>query len=532
MKTHPFQSFIGCLLLMATTSYCQVPAYNSNPGASATIYLDFDGQKVEGTSWNTKGPILCSSSNLNETQINEIFNRVAEDFRPFDLNVTTDSARFLSAPSTKKIRIILTTTYEWYGPTGGVSFLGSFTWGDNTPAFVFTSLLNYNTKYIAEASAHEAGHTLSLRHQSTYSLNCIKTAEYNPGAGIGEIAWAPIMGVGYYKNFTLWNNGNNPQGCTIYQDDLDLIIKSNGFGYRADDHANETNSNATPISFVDHQFKVNGIIEKTSDKDVFRFHVNTYGKFHLDAFPFGLGTGAVGSNLDLEIQLINNDHILIGNYNPENILRASIDTLLLPGTYYLRVGGRGNQFAPEYASLGAYTLQGSCTPVSPVVVERIELKGQLQNHQPTLVWTVESDKKVKDQVLETSGNGYEFHTQSLLNTGVRMYHDPNITSRFPVYYRLLTAFDNGIKMYSNTIRLAENPGAIPQLIGNCVHQKLEVNSTDMFMYLVFDHHGTVMKKGKLVPGINTINSATFSNGIYLIQFSNGQQTGTEKFMKQ
>ena len=40
------------------------------------------------------------------------------------------------------------------------------------------------------------------------------------GLGSGEIGWAPIMGVGYYKNFTLWNNGPNSFGCTNYQSDL------------------------------------------------------------------------------------------------------------------------------------------------------------------------------------------------------------------------------------------------------------------------------------------------------------------------
>ncbi len=49
---------------------------------------------------------------------------------------------------------------------------------------------------------------LGLQHQSTYDSNCVKTAEYSPGQGSGEIGWAPIMGDGYYENLTTWHIGN------------------------------------------------------------------------------------------------------------------------------------------------------------------------------------------------------------------------------------------------------------------------------------------------------------------------------------
>ncbi|RZL12666.1 MAG: hypothetical protein EOO89_19195 [Pedobacter sp.] len=137
---------------------------------------------------------------MNPTQITEIFNRVAEDYRPFNVNVTTDSTKYWSAPLYKRMRVVLTTSNAWYGNNaGGVAYSRSFTWGDNSPCFVFTALLGYDTKAVSEASSHEAGHTLGLRHQSSYDANCVKTAEYNGGRGSGETGWAPIMGVGYYK---------------------------------------------------------------------------------------------------------------------------------------------------------------------------------------------------------------------------------------------------------------------------------------------------------------------------------------------
>ena len=111
---------------------------------------------------------------LIQLQITEVFNRVAEDYRPFTINVTTDSTKYLSAPVNQRTRVVITVTSDWYGSAGGVSFVNSFTWGDNTPCFVFSELLGYKPKNIAEAASHEAGHTLGLRHQSTYDANCAK----------------------------------------------------------------------------------------------------------------------------------------------------------------------------------------------------------------------------------------------------------------------------------------------------------------------------------------------------------------------
>ena len=173
MKT--VQSVLLFLLCGNLVSSAQVPLLNSYPSAKATVYLDFDGQYVSGTSWNWIGDIEAKPADLTPVAINEIFNRVAEDFRIFDLNITTDSNVFLSAPRSQRMRVIITPTSSWYGSAGGVSYVESFTWGDDTPAWVFSQLLNNNIKYIAEACSHETGHTLGLQHQSTYNASCGKT---------------------------------------------------------------------------------------------------------------------------------------------------------------------------------------------------------------------------------------------------------------------------------------------------------------------------------------------------------------------
>ena len=45
------------LLMCSVTARSQAPQLNSYRTAAATVYLDFDGQYVTGTSWNWNGDI-------------------------------------------------------------------------------------------------------------------------------------------------------------------------------------------------------------------------------------------------------------------------------------------------------------------------------------------------------------------------------------------------------------------------------------------------------------------------------------------
>ena len=140
----------------------------TTPPSANVILLDFNGEYVANTMWNVNGPFTCAPANLNAEEVGLILQRVITDFTPFNITVTTDEAVYNAANPSKRTRVVITESWEWFGQAGGVSYINSFTWGTNTPCFVFSSLLGYNVKMIAEACSHEAGHTLGLRHQSLY----------------------------------------------------------------------------------------------------------------------------------------------------------------------------------------------------------------------------------------------------------------------------------------------------------------------------------------------------------------------------
>lgn len=320
----------------------KTPGGSNTTPAAAVILLDFDGHLVSQTSWNVNGDINCLPANMSAEEMTSILNRVAEDYSPFNVTVTTSESVYNSADPYKRMRVVITESWEWYGQAGGTSYLGSFTWGDNTPCFVFCSLLGYDVKKVGEAAAHEAGHTLGLRHQSFYT-DCVYNSEYNSGSGSGETSWAPIMGNSYYRNLTTWYNGPNPYGCTALQDDLAVI--TGVLGYKPDDYGNAFSSAATITS------SVNGLLNSNTDVDCFVLKVVDTNSISI--IPFNYTTNE-GPNLDIQLKVFNKAGALLAAVNDPSLLMATLT--LGAGTYYLQVEAVENSYTSRYGLLGQYAL--------------------------------------------------------------------------------------------------------------------------------------------------------------------------------
>lgn len=353
------------LLVVATLSIkAQIPILNSQPSiTNKVIYLDFDGQVVSGTSWNSGNTINALPSTKSGNDIRLIWHRVSEDYRPFDVNVTTDSVRFNNASPTRRIRVVFTPTSAWYGSAGGVAYLNSFTWGGTpgTPCWVFENQLGYSVKNMAEAASHEAGHTLSLRHQSLYDAQCTKT-EYHPGIGTGVTGWAPIMGVGYSKNITIWHNGTSATSCTLIQNDHGSgspgITGLPFLSFLPDDVGNTYASakilNLNTINQVD-----SGIITTPTDVDAYRFTICNSRYISVNARPWALDTnngnsGFAGANLDVKLKLFNASNTLLLADSGSTKLKALVGTTLPAGSYYFTIDGDKSANYSDYGSLGKY----------------------------------------------------------------------------------------------------------------------------------------------------------------------------------
>jgi hypothetical protein len=222
----------GALLFIQQTASAQVPLLNSYSAAPATVYLDFDGAEVNGTIWNEQGKIVAAPSGLSPASITWIHKMISEHFNLFNLNITTDPAVYNRAPVKQRARIIFTPDGNWYGPATGVSAIGSFVWGDDTPAWVFMNALTDNAAFIAASATHEIGHTLGLQHQSVYDSYGGMITELSGGESNIFSNQAPLMGIPFYKQAD-WKDGHPSTGSQIIQSDTAAIAGApNNIGYR------------------------------------------------------------------------------------------------------------------------------------------------------------------------------------------------------------------------------------------------------------------------------------------------------------
>jgi hypothetical protein len=341
-------------------------ALSSRPGAPVTLFLDFNGhiqhENVGGADIPVIGGEIGGWSNFElpaydtdddpltyslqeQEDIHEIWSVVAEDYAPFDINVTTvdpDPGRL--HPDLPYLRVIMSGGSDVRDgkDQGGFADIGGYK-DENEPnvAFVFLKEkdtgLDRSVRFLADAASHEAGHSFGLDHYE---------------GGTGDEGKAPIME----------DDGAHPaRRGTWWGDDMDQLVgHGNGFGYRADDHANGI-SGASSFVLTNTGPLGRGVIEKTTDVDTFRF-VTGGGDLSITVKGASLGTRGSATNLDAVVRLLNASGGVIAESDDPITLFARVETSVPAGTYYVQVASHGEQ-----GDVGQYTVSVS-EEVGPRVV--------------------------------------------------------------------------------------------------------------------------------------------------------------------
>ncbi|MFZ9752387.1 MAG: zinc-dependent metalloprotease family protein [Cyanobium sp.] len=393
---------------------------HSSPSASKVIYLDFDGHTTTGTSWNASmGASFYSPaydidgnranfSNEELSRIQQIWQRVAADYAPFQVDVTTQAPptdwlmKSGSTDANYGMRVVITSFGPSSSTAGGIAKVNTFTASTDTPCFVY----NKSLTGVAEAISHEVGHTLGLSHDGT------STGSYYYGHGSGETSWAPIMGVGYNKNVTQFDNGtyygsNNRSSTANYgrgPNDLAVITGYNGFGYQPDLVGNGITT-ATPLLITDGQVAQFGRIETALDSDYYSFTLQSTGSLNLKFDPYwyrsfvdrdGLWGGSSleytapvsdgntatpyadsGTNLDLAVSLFSDSGVLLGSVDGPGLATSLNWSNLTAGGYVLRLDGVGSgnpTINPptgysDYGSIGNYLISGTIIGAAAVTTQ-------------------------------------------------------------------------------------------------------------------------------------------------------------------
>jgi len=384
--------------------------FHSNSGSQNVIYLNFSGETIANSVWqneptwapgpgvamvvkpfNIAGEDPAVYSDLEQQRIFRIWLRVAEDFAPFDVDVTTERPSAAMFATNRVVHVVFSEQYDANGnqvPRWGqaagfamVNVFGSSQFSSYySPAWV---LLNVTQdRQLADVASHESGHNFGLSHDGATGK------EYYDGHGSGETQWNTIMGnTGLNRAVSQWSQGEYYQANNTEDD---LAILASKLGYRTDDH-DDTHATATPLVITsgntitsttletdptNTSLPNKGIISSDSDVDVFRFDTGA-GSISLTAMPFRIVTGSPiptsrGTNLDIQLQLYNSAGNLVASANPSADTIASITQTLAAGRYFLHVKGSGTgtplSSTPTgytaYGSIGQFSLSGTIQPVS------------------------------------------------------------------------------------------------------------------------------------------------------------------------
>ena len=377
----------GAEVASAPFPLSQTFTLHSKPNSSKVIYLDFNGHTTSGTAWNDGGGTFTSPpfsldgdyntfSNIELERIQQAWQRTAEDFAAYDVNITTEEPSFgelhRSSSSDNQYggRVVITDDVTNLCGCGGIAYVsvfnrsGSFPNTYYQPAFVF----NHGTLTLAQTISHEVGHNLGLSHDGTSNLT------YYSGHGSGATGWGPIMGAPFTKQISHWSEGIYPD-ANNQQDDL-ATIEVFGLNRRTDDHGN-TQANAsdiptTPLGTNPQTFSIatSGVIERRTDVDVFKLTAGT-GNVSINISPAPLGP-----NLDIEALLHDASGNLLASSNPTEALNAQINfTSPSNEEVFLTISGvgKGNPLSTgytDYGSIGQYSISGTIPdsqPVAPII---------------------------------------------------------------------------------------------------------------------------------------------------------------------
>lgn len=376
--------------LCATHALSALPALNSlpiptgNPADTKILYLDFNGHYQADWSGYTPGQTPAFDLDGDATTfsdrelrvIREVWMRVAEDYAPFNVNVTTVEPPELQSDNVangRALRVVIGGGCDdWMFPgqpdrTSGWSKAGYYNDLPNV-VYVFSRTINrwatrgdFNegrainlAAAVATTASHEAGHDYGLNHQRVLDGDTVVN-EYDPGTE----TWTPIMGNNLANDRTTWHNGNNAD---------EMAQLGNVLGFRSDDHVDFLpfrSSTSTKAGLADRSTVVpmgqisgvSGVISTMSDVDFFRFDVTRTGRVTM-----AVSVSQFGANLDAKLTLWGVNELgyqtVIAVADPDNQLGATITMTLTPGTYHLSVSSHG-----QYGDVGQYTVALS-VPIS------------------------------------------------------------------------------------------------------------------------------------------------------------------------
>jgi hypothetical protein len=340
---------------------------HSRPGSTRTIYMDFDGETVSNNYWTLDANVasktvtpfsLDASPSFSQTELSfivEAWQSAAEDYAPFDVDVTTQrpvatafSVDYPGDPVFGAIAVVTNDKWLCTGSCVGIAYFDAFAntipqyqRAGRSPAWAFTDV--YSQPYeVGLIVAHEIGHNFGLRHDG------FKPATDNYYAGHGD--WSPIMGSVTSRLFTQWSKGEYTNANNT-QDDIGIIANTVGY---VEDSQGSTLATAQQLPVVASQVTPQTTIRAADDYDLYRIDNTNYINATFVGAPYDQNLLASFNILNSAGSVVASSLSLYGSANVSYVAPTN-------GTYYLQVAPSA-LLTPAtgfstYGSLGVYSLE-------------------------------------------------------------------------------------------------------------------------------------------------------------------------------
>lgn len=190
MKTliNKFLPYTLVLLLSCSKSPQALPQADIDQSFSAAeekglVYLNFKGGNVSSTYWKVSS---VAASGISGAEQAIIFDSVVRCLSGFAISVTTNETVFKTTTARYKMKVFVTSSYEWMGDVSGIARLNSI-YEHYAPCFVFSPKVSYNPQATARVIVHEVGHTFGLRHQNASNGYMRRVPEWGWVAAYNEV---------------------------------------------------------------------------------------------------------------------------------------------------------------------------------------------------------------------------------------------------------------------------------------------------------------------------------------------------------
>lgn len=380
---HPYAYWSNKPLSSPSRRFPTSQAFNlsSRPEAPVTLYLNFTGHDLADTAWvtadqpdTTLAPWTLdrdpSTFNTNErVVITAVWEAVAEDFAPFDINVTTkappleDLERSDEDDDRYGTMILITGSTNWLRPRChgciGVAYIDAVAQVSDMSrriGLVFNSYAEhpYTQRTIADIVTHEAGHHYGLHHRG------VGVADYHPGNG----AWGPLMGTSVNNYLSQWSDGRYSGSRRRGESETEMIAARSG--WVPDDFPGKP-AEATPLRVGQPRA---GLIGRNPNgsADVDTFTVTSAKPVFVEVTPTGFP-----ANLNAELVIRNATGRQTGrrshryqSFGPAKASGLGASTILEPRngptTWTVSVRGTAGRAPSAYGSMGHYKISATRPP--------------------------------------------------------------------------------------------------------------------------------------------------------------------------